>query len=261
MAAYLTNKGLEVLNKLMASKGTLNIIRAELGDGTVTGEDACRAQTSLANKVCDATFCAAKYQGGEAKLSVQYKNDGLETGFFVREVGIYVQDPTSGNAVLYTYATFGDTPDWIAPASSTRYTRVYDVTTIIANVSNVNVTISPSAMVAVEEFDVAMGQIDVALAAIVTEGDARLRSLEAGDKTLDQKIEGNYDTLDGKIDDTKDDVEADIATCLTNAKAYTDQLNALIDLTIQSVIAQYDPLVRDLRARVKTLETQVSALT
>ena len=260
MAAYLTTKGLSVLNQVIASQGPLQITKAELGSGVVTGESACRARTSLANKICDATFAAAKYKGGEAILSVAYQNTGLSTGFFVNEIGIYAIDPSTGTSVLYCYATFGDTPDWIAPVSSAGYSRVYDVSVIISNVASVNVNISSSALVTVADFDIAMRTVDTALLAVATETDMAIRGLHDDHNALAGTVSDNYTTLDGKIDDTKDDVEDDITDALNAAKAYTDKLNLLADQAILAVIAQYDPLVRDLRERLAVAEAQLAAL-
>ena len=153
MEAYLTNAGMAVLNKVLASQGPLNFVRADVGDGKCTEEAACRARTSLVSKTGEATFVRAALKGGQATISIIYQNEGLETGFFVNEIGLYVEDPTTNSPVLYCYVTFGDYPDWIAPESSAVYTRTYDIITIVSNVSTVNVTTSPSTVVSMEDFN------------------------------------------------------------------------------------------------------------
>ena len=153
MEAYLTNAGMTVLNKVLASQGALNFVKAEVGSGKVTGEAACRARTSLANKTGEATFVRAAVKGGQATISVIYQNEGLSTGFFVNEIGLYVTDPDTSAAVLYCYVTFGDYPDWIAPESSATYTRTYDIITIVSNVTSVTVVTSPSTVVSTEDFN------------------------------------------------------------------------------------------------------------
>ena len=178
LEAYLTTAGLAVLNKVLASKGALKFVKAELGSGVVTGESACRARTSLASKICDASFIGAELEGGQAKIKVQYRNSGLATGFFVNEIGLYVQDPTSSANVLYCYATFGDTPDWIAPASSADYVREYDVVTIVSAVSSVTVNVSPSALVTMEQRTVDMEALTDMINMILTEFDQALRDHE-----------------------------------------------------------------------------------
>lgn len=101
MEAYLTNAGMAVLNKVLAAQGSLDFIKAEVGDGKVTDPSACRARTALAHKTGEATFVRAAMKGGQATISVIYQNTGLAVGFFVNEIGLYVTDPTTGNAVLY----------------------------------------------------------------------------------------------------------------------------------------------------------------
>lgn len=160
MEAYLTTAGVAVLNKILASQGALNFVKAELGSGVCTGADACRARTSLVNKIGDATFAGVTLEGGEAKISVQYNNTGLATGFFVNEIGIYVLDPQTSAQVLYCYVTFGDHPDWIAPASSATYLRTYDVTTVVSTVSSVTVNISPSTVATKVELDALAARVD-----------------------------------------------------------------------------------------------------
>lgn len=153
LKAYLTNAGYEVLNLLLASQGTLEITKAELGKGRILDETACRLRTSLLQKVTDASLVSVDFAGGEARISVQYDNTGLATGFFVNELGIYVKHPSTGNNILYCYVSFGEEPDWIAPASSAEYVRTYDVKTIVSNLPNVTSMVTPSALVTREEFN------------------------------------------------------------------------------------------------------------
>ena len=105
LSAYLTSAGYELLNRLIASQGTLHITKAELGSGVCSGEDACRARTSLVKRVCDASLTKVSFEGGEAKITVQYLNSGLATGFFVNEVGIYAKHPTTGAPITSPYVS------------------------------------------------------------------------------------------------------------------------------------------------------------
>lgn len=189
MEAYLTSAGLSVLNKIIAAKGTLTFTKAELGSGKVTGEAACRARTSLVSKVTDASLVSVAYEGGEAVVTTQYSNAGRGTGFFVNEIGIYVKDPTSSNSVLYCYVTFGDNPDWIAPASSAQYVRTYDVVTIISSAASVQVQASPSAMVTQKEFDEYARTIDTTIQAVISTYDMVIRDQENRIKTLEKQVE------------------------------------------------------------------------
>jgi len=160
MAAYLTNAGLVVLNKVIASTGKLEFVKAELGSGVETDPAACRARTSLKSKITDASLVNATFAGGQAKIAIQYINAGLAAGFFVNEIGLYVKDPQTAATVLYCYATFGDNPDWIAPASYAQYVRTYDLITIVSNVTSVTVQTSPSTLATAEELKALSDRVD-----------------------------------------------------------------------------------------------------
>lgn len=153
LTAYLTNGGYNVLNRLIASQGTLEITKAELGAGVCSGESECRARTSLVSKTCDASLVDVAFTGGEATITVQYINAGLAAGFFVNELGVYVKNPQGGADVLYCYVTFADNPDWIAPESSAQYVRTYDIKTIISSLSSMVIQTSPSTLVTRGEFN------------------------------------------------------------------------------------------------------------
>lgn len=160
LASYLTAGGLVVLNKVIASTGKLEFTKAELGSGVCTGEAACRARTSLVQKITDASLVEAEYTGGEARISVQYNNTGLANGFFVNEVGLYVKDPQTNEDVLYCYSTFGDTPDWIAPASAAQYIRTYDIITVVTDQVTVTVNADSSAYCNMAKYNALKQRVD-----------------------------------------------------------------------------------------------------
>lgn len=156
LAAYLTVGGFTVLNKLLASKGPLVFTKAELGNGVCTDEEECRLRTEMVNKVADASLISVAYDGGEAKVTVQYVNRGLTQGFMVNEIGMYVRDPDTEEDVLYCYATFGQTPDWISPETTAIYIRKYEIITIVDRVETVQVLVSPTGMVTYDQLDQAV---------------------------------------------------------------------------------------------------------
>lgn len=164
IAAYITTAGVELLQRIISSGGTLEFVKAELGDGVCTGADACKARTSLVNKVADASQIGVERSGSTANVSIQYVNTGLSTGFSVNEIGLFAADPDDNDPVLYCYATFGGTPDWIAPESSSNYVRIYDIETAVGNVQDLTIVISPSALVVREQYDDDMEDIAGAIA-------------------------------------------------------------------------------------------------
>lgn len=154
ISAFLTTGGLQVINRLLATQGPLHFTRAQLGKGVVTSEEAARARTTLIDPTTDASLVGVTYEGGQAVITVQYDNTGLQTGFFVNEIGLFVQDPdNSAKEVLYCYATFGDTPDWIAAQAVAIYVRTYKISTIVSDLQSITIDITPGAMVSQEQFE------------------------------------------------------------------------------------------------------------
>lgn len=260
MAAYLTNAGLAVLNKVMASHGPLTFVKAQLGSGQVTEEKACRLRTSLMQPICDATLVSAKYEGGEAKISIQYNNAGLTKGFFVNEVGLFVQDPDSSNLVLYCYATFGETPDWIAPASSANYTRAYDILTIVSNVSSVNVTVSPSALVSYADFTAQMNIVDTTLLAIATENSMVNRDTQEKVNNAVASFDAQYGNINAAIANVYTTLRAEMASQKTTMEKAADVKFSEVAVAINAVMSIVDPVIRDLKSRLETAEAQLAAL-
>ena len=124
LTAYVTDAGTVVLNKVMAQHGTLLFVRADVGSGLETDPADCRALTALVDKVTEAQYIGSSMSGGQAKISVQFRNTGLSEGFYIKELGLFAQDPETEQPVLYCYVSFGDTPEWIAAASTATYTRM-----------------------------------------------------------------------------------------------------------------------------------------
>ncbi|GHU69724.1 hypothetical protein FACS1894184_14190 [Clostridia bacterium] len=156
LTSYITNAGIVVMNRLLATQGPLHFTRAQLGTGTVASADAARSRTSLISPNNNAVPALARieYSGGAALVDIQYKNIGLAQGFFVKEIGLFCEDPNNPAAeVLYTYVAVGDPGDWIAPATSAVYVRSYTIETIVDTIQTVTITVTPGLMVSKEDFD------------------------------------------------------------------------------------------------------------
>ena len=145
LKAYVTTAGAAVLNYLLANQGTLTFVRADLGSGHEDNATACRALTAVKTKVTEAQFVAATLNNGNARVSVQYDNASLATGFSLNEIGLFVTDPQTSNPVLYCYITFEGDADVIAPGATASYIRVWDIVTPVSTLATVSATISSSA--------------------------------------------------------------------------------------------------------------------
>lgn len=161
ISAFLTEGGIQVIHKLLATKGPLHFTRAQLGNGVVATEEEARAMTALISPITDTSMVEGTFAGGQALITTQYSNTGLLKGFFVNEIGLFVRDPDDdAKEILYCYATFGSTPDWIAPQSAALYVRTYRISTIVSDLQNITVQITPGAMISKADLVAAVTAID-----------------------------------------------------------------------------------------------------
>jgi hypothetical protein len=77
-------------------------------------------------------------------------NTSLSQGFFMREIGIYAQDPDIGE-ILYAVAYAGDRADFIPADGITKVENVVDIYTVIANAQNVTAVISDTVVLATKQ--------------------------------------------------------------------------------------------------------------
>lgn len=168
LQAFVTNNGLVVVNSLALSGNTLTVTRARLGDGVIASEIEAKSLSNLIHETMEADIVGVSIKDGWHVISIRISNTKLDTDLTVNEIGLYCADPDDPEKeVMFYYATFGDKPDWIAPNSLAHYTRTYDLCLNVGLVGSVNVTISPDALVTVEEMENAM-QADKLLAKIVS---------------------------------------------------------------------------------------------
>ena len=144
----LTDSGLRLIGKLLAQQGALKITRAVVGDGQLPEGSEPEARTGLVSPLMGAQISECLSSGnGEATIAVQLNSPDVQTGFFVREIGVYALDPDLGE-ILYAYLTYGNRPEWIRPSSSKNPKLItFYLTIILDQISQVDVEISLGALV------------------------------------------------------------------------------------------------------------------
>lgn len=150
--AVLTDKGLQLIAKLLALKTALDITRAAVGDGDLPPDAALEKTEAMANPVMEALLSGCDCTGnGEATITMQVNSINVERGFFVKEIGIYAQDPDEGE-ILYAYMTFGDRPEWVRAMNDViNKFATFCLTIIIGRVEQISVAIAPGALAYLED--------------------------------------------------------------------------------------------------------------
>ncbi|MBB6670514.1 phage tail-collar fiber domain-containing protein [Cohnella nanjingensis] len=139
----LTNKGLVLQGKAQAG-ATLHYTRYAVGDGSLTGQ-AIPALNGLISPRLSLPINRLRTQPpNKAIVGTVLNNSSVTTGFFMREIGLFANDPDIGE-ILYAYANAGATADYIAPSGGADVIeRTIDSVVVVGTASNITATIDES---------------------------------------------------------------------------------------------------------------------
>lgn len=147
--AQLTAQGRQLQAK--AQIGTaLTFTRVALGDGSSSNWE---TMTGLDNEMLSLSIQDHQVVGdGTSRLRVIMTNEDLESGFFVRELGVFARDPDTGDELLYSYTNAGNQPDFLPSGSgASMVENVFDLYTVIGNAQSVTAVISDYITIATKQ--------------------------------------------------------------------------------------------------------------
>ena len=140
----MTDKGIALQSKVQAGE-VLNITKMKLGSGTLPAETDIRKLTDLIKPEQNLSIGGREPNGDYCKISATISNVGLEAGYYVRELGVFAQDPDDGE-ILYAYTTDG-APDYLpAEGGSTVISQEFSVNIAVSDTDKINVEIDPGAL-------------------------------------------------------------------------------------------------------------------
>lgn len=136
----LTDAGRELQAKAQTGQ-RLVFTRVGLGDGAAP--ESLGPLTTLINERQSLSIQHQEAPGdGTATLRVILTNEGLETGFFMREMGVYAEDPDTQEEILYSYTNAGEHPDFLpASGGATLVEQIFNLVTIVGDAENVTAKI------------------------------------------------------------------------------------------------------------------------
>ena len=136
----LTNKGIALQAKVQAGE-ELVITKLKLGSGIVSGGTDIKTLNDLIEPEQNLGIGAKEAVDDYCKISSTITNTELEAGYYVRELGVFAQDPDDGE-VLYAYTTDG-APDYLpAGGGSTVISQEFSVMIAVNDTDNVSVVIA-----------------------------------------------------------------------------------------------------------------------
>ena len=112
--AVLLNSGYTALGKVMAGSGGIQFTKAELDSGDLPEGTVVEDLTAPIEYAGDAMIAKCENTGtGEATVVVQATSVGVETGFYVKGVMLYIKDPEGEGDVAYSYLPLQSKPEWM----------------------------------------------------------------------------------------------------------------------------------------------------
>ena len=140
----LTNKGIALQAKVQAGE-ELVITKLKLGSGIVSGGTDIKTLNDLIEPEQNLGIGAKEAVDDYCKISSTITNTELEAGYYVRELGVFAQDPDVGE-ILYMYTTDG-APDYLpAGGGSTAISQEFSVMIAVNDTDNVSVVINDAAL-------------------------------------------------------------------------------------------------------------------
>ena len=145
----LTRKGYNLIAKALTG-ATIEFTKVQLGDGIWDDSVNPEQLTALVSPKLDLPIQELKKVGdGTARLRFVLTNTGLSEGFFIREIGIFANDPDEGE-ILYA-VTYAKNADFIPADGVTKIEDITDIYTVISNAQNVTAVISDTVVLATKE--------------------------------------------------------------------------------------------------------------
>ncbi len=149
----ITKKGMKLLLKILAAKGSLHICRAAVGTGTIlTGYDPA-SMLDLVQYKMDGAISMCETAGDVARITMQLCSEDVENGFIISEAGIFALDPDEGE-ILYAYIDLRDDPQYMY-AKGTKTVKFIEITLDVLIEANMPVSayINPNSLISRKEFE------------------------------------------------------------------------------------------------------------
>jgi hypothetical protein len=138
-----TKKGTDLQTKGLTGS-QINFTRLAVGDGSLTGQ-AIQDLAALVHEVKSIPITTLKNTNdGKATIGGVLTNQGLSTGFYWRELGLFAQDPVLGE-ILYCYGNAAALAEYIsAGGGADILEKQINIVAIIGNATNISATINNS---------------------------------------------------------------------------------------------------------------------
>lgn len=161
-SAVITKKGQELLAKVVAGTTKLEFTKIKVSDTKLSGDLA--SMTGIGTiKQEEKVASVVRKNGSNVTVSASFSNQTLGQGYYVRNLGLYANDPQAGE-ILYSISVADEstaTADYMPPFNGIGVSSLMvDLVTAVSNASSVKVNVDPTAGATVAQIVNLQEQID-----------------------------------------------------------------------------------------------------
>ena len=152
--AVITEKGLSLVTKVQTGSTTLKFTKIETGSGNYGDEDVSM-QTGLREKKQEFSLSSISVVDNDTvKIRTVISNAGLTEGYYIREIGLFAQDPDEGE-ILYSLAVaYYEQWDYLPAESEVSPATInLDTFSSVANASTVTIQGGTGAYASAEDLE------------------------------------------------------------------------------------------------------------
>ena len=146
----ITKKGREYLAKIQAENKPINFSKIKIGDGRLDNYDNPAELEHLINQKVDKGILTLNQENDTVILTTNIDNVSLRTGYYPREIGVFVND--NGQEIMYYYMNDGDETSWIPPETDGSFKIELKLNLIASNAQSIIVEGSGKELYITKEF-------------------------------------------------------------------------------------------------------------
>lgn len=152
--AVVTEKGQALLAKTVAGTCKMVFTKVALSENTLKGNLSTLSNIGTIKQSTHISHKTVK-DNASVVLDAVFTNADLTKGYYVRNIGLYAQDPDEGE-ILYSISVADEStapPDWIVPyvQGGIITTFTIELVTTVANASNVEVEVDPACVATLKD--------------------------------------------------------------------------------------------------------------
>lgn len=133
----ITKKGREYLAKIQAENKPVNFSKIKIGDGRLDNYDNPAELEHLINQKVEKGILTLNQEHDTVILTTNIDNVSLRTGYYPREIGVFVND--NGQELMYYYMNDGDETSWIPPETDGPFKIELKLNLIASNAQSITV--------------------------------------------------------------------------------------------------------------------------